>query len=275
MRTAVKWSAFLVLLLPLNLFGQTSTVKPGSSGSGGAATSDPDDGSIAAAQTNDNANALTHAFDGSVWRRVTFGTGGTPSTQVWTVQGFDTPSDTFLNPAYAVTSWSLMGCWNSSATRWVRCPTSTGGAGAVDSNTTRSVEASDSPVTVALQLIDDAQTGDSVHYRTSAGATEDEHEIKATAGRLFSIAVTNTNAAARYLRCYNLTAANTTPGTSTVFFGLAIPGGTAGAGFTHTFGPNGIAFSTALTCAFTTGAADTDVAEVAANEIKATYSYKD
>jgi hypothetical protein len=118
------------------------------------------------------------------------------------------------------------------------------------------------------------QTGASVHYRTSAGATEDEHEIKGTAGRLFSVTVTNTNAAARYLRCYNLTAANTTPGTSTVFFGLAIPGATTGAGFTTNFGPAGIAFGTALTCAFTTGAADTDVAEVAANEIKAVYAYK-
>lgn len=126
----------------------------------------------------------------------------------------------------------------------------------------------------ALQLIDNAQTGDTPFYRTSAGSTEDEHEVKATAGTLYSVAFTNTNAAARYWRCSNLTAANTTPGTSTVFIGLAIPGNTAGAGFTHTFGPNGIAFSTALTCWFVTGAADTDVAEVAANEIKALYSYK-
>ena len=120
----------------------------------------------------------------------------------------------------------------------------------------------------------DTDAGASVHYRTSTGTTEDEHEIKATAGRLFSVTLTNTNAAARYIRCYNLTAANTTPGTSTVFLGFAIPGSTAGAGATTNFGPKGIAFSTALTCAFTTGAADTDVAEVAANEIKAVYVYE-
>jgi hypothetical protein len=129
-------------------------------------------------------------------------------------------------------------------------------------------------ILATLQVIDNDQTGASVHYRTSVGTTEDEHEIKATAGRLFSIAVTNTNAAARYLRCYNLTAANTTPGTSTVFFGLAIPGATTGAGFTHNFGPKGLAFGTALTCALTTGAADSDVAEVAANEIKVIYTYE-
>lgn len=126
----------------------------------------------------------------------------------------------------------------------------------------------------SLQLLDDNQTGDTVLYRTSAGSTEDEHEVKATAGRLFSVAFTNTNAAARYWRCSNLTAANTTPGTSTVYIGLAIPGATSGAGFVHDFGPNGLAFSTALTCWWVTGAADSDVAEVAANEIKATYGFK-
>lgn len=118
-----------------------------------------------------------------------------------------------------------------------------------------------------------APGGGLAHYRTAAGTTEDEHEIKATAGTLYSILITNTNAAARYVRCYNLTAANTTPGTSTVFWGAAIPGAAAGAGFTYSF-PAGLTFDTALTCAWTTGAADTDVAEVAANEIKATYTYR-
>jgi hypothetical protein len=116
--------------------------------------------------------------------------------------------------------------------------------------------------------------GASVFYRTSAGTTEDEHEIKATAGTLYSVLVTNTNAAARYIRCYNLTAASTTPGTSTVFWGAAIPGQTAGAGFAYPF-PSGLTFDIALTCAFTTGAADTNTDEVAANEIKATYSFRD
>jgi hypothetical protein len=118
-----------------------------------------------------------------------------------------------------------------------------------------------------------APGGASVHYRTSAGSTEDEHEIKATAGILYSVLITNTNAAARYIRCYNLTAANTTPGTSTVFWGAAIPGATTGAGFTYEF-PSGLTFDTALTCAWTTGAADSDVAEVASNEIKATYTFR-
>jgi hypothetical protein len=129
-------------------------------------------------------------------------------------------------------------------------------------------------IQTAVELIDNDQTGASVHYRTSAGSTEDEHEVKGSAGRLFSITATNTNAAVRYLRCANQVIGSTTPGTTTVFLGLAIPGATTGAGFTTNFGPAGIAFSTGLTCWLVTGAADSDVAEVAANEIKVIYSYK-
>lgn len=107
----------------------------------------------------------------------------------------------------------------------------------------------------------------------SAGSTEDEHAVKATAGTLYSITVTNTNAAVRYLKCENDTAANTAPGTDTPEFRMAIPGATTGGGFTTSF-PVGWSFSTALTCWIVTGAADSDVAEVAANEIMVFYSYR-
>ena len=140
-------------------------------------------------------------------------------------------------------------------TNWDRCPIGEGGAGTVTADTSRMTLASDGLV----------------HYRTAAGVTEDETEIKATAGQLLAITVSNTNAAARYLRCYNLTAAATTPGTSTVFLGFALP---AGSSISHTFGPTGLIFSTALTCTLTTGAADTDVTEVAANEVKWVITYK-
>lgn len=129
-------------------------------------------------------------------------------------------------------------------------------------------------IQTAVQLIDDDQTGASMYHRISVGTTEDEHEIKGSAGRLFSINVTNTNAAARYLRCANQVAASTTPGTTTVWYGMAIPAATTGAGYTANFGPSGVAFSTGLTCWLVTGAAETDVAEVAANEINVNYTYK-
>jgi hypothetical protein len=129
-------------------------------------------------------------------------------------------------------------------------------------------------ILTALQLIDNDQTGASLHHRISVGTTEDEHEVKGSAGRLFAINVTNTNAAVRYLRCANQVIGSTTPGTTTVFYGMAIPAATTGAGYTASFGPKGIAFSTGLTCWLVTGAAETDVTEVAANEINVNYVYE-
>lgn len=59
----------------------------GGAGGGGGTTTDPDDASIAVAQTNDNVNGLSMVYDGSVWRRQTVGTAGTAAAQVTTVQG--------------------------------------------------------------------------------------------------------------------------------------------------------------------------------------------
>lgn len=126
----------------------------------------------------------------------------------------------------------------------------------------------------ALQLIDDDQTGTSNKHFVTAGLTEDETEVKATAGRLIAVQASNSAATVAYLRCANLTAANTTPGTSTVFWGMAIPGATTGAGVVANFGPMGIAFSTALTCWVVGGKAETDVAEVGANDVQVNIQYK-
>ena len=162
-----------------------------------------------------------------------------------------------------VNVWAMLGLGGGSA-----------GSGGEVTNAGTFATQVDGAALTALQLIDDDQTGTSNNYKTSAGTTEDETEIKATAGRLMGIQITNTNAAARYFRCANLTAANTTPGTSTVFYGIAVPGATTGDGLVINFGPSGLAFSTALTCWVVTGVADTDVAEVAANEIKWNIQYK-
>ena len=117
-------------------------------------------------------------------------------------------------------------------------------------------------------------TGGAVSSRyISVGSTEDEHAVCTAACTVYSIAVTNVNAAVRYLKCNNATAANTTPGTSVPEIDLAVPGATTGAGITLAF-PVGLSFDTALTCWLVTGAAENDVAEVAANELKVLYSYK-
>jgi hypothetical protein len=104
----------------------------------------------------------------------------------------------------------------------------------------------------------------------SAGATEDEHAVCTAACNLYSLIVTNTNAAIRYLKCENDTAAGTAPGTDTPEFSIALMA-TGGASYSV---PVGTFFSTALTCWLVTGAADSDVAEVAANEIMVNYTIK-
>jgi hypothetical protein len=111
-----------------------------------------------------------------------------------------------------------------------------------------------------------------MHRKISVGTTEDETQIKATAGAVYSITATNTNAAARYLKCFNLTAANAAPGTSTPWLALAIP--PAATGTLAAVYPNGAQFTVALTCALVTGAADSDVTEVAANEVMWSIAYR-
>jgi hypothetical protein len=117
-----------------------------------------------------------------------------------------------------------------------------------------------------------ANGGDLFSY-TSVAAAESEHAVKATPGTLFSIAATNHAAAAAFLRCENDTAANTAPGSETPELDIEIPGNTAGAGIVIPF-PVGYTFSNALTCWIVTGEAQSDVAEVAADDVKIIYNFK-
>ncbi|MGH9257354.1 MAG: hypothetical protein ACRD3C_22570 [Vicinamibacterales bacterium] len=104
----------------------------------------------------------------------------------------------------------------------------------------------------------------------SAGATEDEHAVCTAACTLYSITVTNANASPRYLKCENDTAAGTAPGTDTPEFRMLVPA-TGGGTIAYAVG---LHFSTALTCWLVTGQADSDVAEVAANELMVNYGIK-
>ncbi len=149
----------------------------------------------------------------------------------------------------------------------------------IDSNTNAPVvyateDRNAGPAGAATLRTVESTDGATPFYKTSAGSAEDEHEVKSTAGVLYGVIATNTNASARYLRCANQVIGSTTPGSTTVYFGWAIPGNTGGSGASPNLGPKGIAFSTGLTCWVVTGAADTDATEVAANEVKITYAFK-
>jgi hypothetical protein len=84
--------------------------------------------------------------------------------------------------------------------------------------------------------------------------------------------VYNLNASPRYLKFYNKATAPTV-GTDTPVATEIIPGNTAGAGFIVNI-PDGLAFSTGIAFALTTGLADNDTGAVAANEIIVNLGYK-
>lgn len=104
--------------------------------------------------------------------------------------------------------------------------------------------------------------GGATPYRLVSAASTNATSVKASAGQIYSITAMNTNAAVRYLKLYNLATAPTV-GTSTPVQVYALP---PSGGLTLSF-PVGMAFSTGIALATTTGAPDTDTGAVAANEI--------
>lgn len=121
-------------------------------------------------------------------------------------------------------------------------------------------------------------------YPTTVGGTtayknldvdESEDEVKATAGQVFWIYAVNLATSVRYLKFYNATAANVSVGTTVPVLTFPVPTQSAtasGAGFVLVV-PNGIAFSTAITIAATTGLADNDTGAPGANEVIVNLGY--
>lgn len=103
----------------------------------------------------------------------------------------------------------------------------------------------------------------------NSGASTNATSVKASAGTVWNIVCSNANAAARYVKFYNLAVAPTV-GTSVPAFTIAIP---ASGTVVVSGGANGIRFGTGIALAITTGVADSDTAAVAANEIKVATSY--
>lgn len=118
--------------------------------------------------------------------------------------------------------------------------------------------------------------------RTSGGTTlyknidvdESEDQVKGTAGQVYWIHAINLKATPLYLKLYNATSASVTVGTTTPDLTFPVPssGDTNGGGFTLSI-PNGIAFSTAITIAATTGVADADSGAPGANELIVNLGY--
>lgn len=98
-------------------------------------------------------------------------------------------------------------------------------------------------------------------FRLISAATTNAAVAKPAGGKLHSIIASNTNAAVRYLKLYDKTAAPTV-GTDAPFMTLALPPGQV-----VQLADVNAGFRAGLGIATTTGAADADTAAVAANEV--------
>lgn len=123
----------------------------------------------------------------------------------------------------------------------------------------------------ALFVQDAPNTTGGLSIFRSIDLDESEEEVKASAGMVYSIHCTNSNASDRYLKFYNATAASVTVGTTTPVMTFLVPGGSAG--FVWNI-DKGLAFGTAITVAATTGVADSDAGAPGANEILVNIGYR-
>lgn len=103
----------------------------------------------------------------------------------------------------------------------------------------------------------------------SAAASTNATSVKASAGDVFKIIGTNTNAAARYLKLYNKASAPTV-GTDTPVMTLYLPPSSVGGGvFQFDFGSKQLYFATGIAYALTTAAADADTGALTAGDVVA------
>ena len=99
---------------------------------------------------------------------------------------------------------------------------------------------------------------------------ETEEDVKTSAGMVYGWYLFNAAASTRYVKFYNATAANTTVGTTTPAITVPLPAGQgANVAFEH-----GIAFSTAICVAATTGLADNDTGAPTTSDVVANVFYK-
>ena len=103
---------------------------------------------------------------------------------------------------------------------------------------------------------------------------ESEEEVKASAGTVYGIMFSNLATSTRFLKFYNATAASVTVGTTTPVLTLALPGNATDDISGVISFPQGIAFSTAICAAATTGVADNDTGAPGANEVLVNVLYK-
>ena len=284
----------------------------GSSGGGGGGssvtlgTTDADDASIAAAQTNSNVNALNMAYDGSVWRRLTFyanDTTATGTTWLPALTGLvntSAPTYTagrmaaprlFAGGSVGVVFTDAAGATLSVATDVTEDAAETaGGTGPMSMSVRRDTAASSAGTTGDNATVNTnaegglwasnmaaSNGGCTIGTTTSiiGGASVNETQVKATAGQIYSISAFSLDATPVYLKLYNDTAANIDE-TDTPVYRLMIPAATTaslGSGLVFNFGV-GLEFTTAITFRVTTGIADNSTGALTADEVLINVCYQ-
>lgn len=111
------------------------------------------------------------------------------------------------------------------------------------------------------------------NYTTLSTAAVLSAAVKASPGNAYSLECFNINAAARYVRLYDMTTAPTSSDTASVAWQGVIPGAATGGGFSVSW-PKGKAFTTGIGIRATTGIAHNDTGALAANELTFNLSYK-
>lgn len=117
-----------------------------------------------------------------------------------------------------------------------------------------------------------ATSGGLTTYRLLSAATVNQATVKGSAGQVYGWVITNSNAAARFVKLYNST--SHTVGSTTPVMTLLIPGNATGAGMVAAEFTSGIAFGTGIGIGTTTGVADADSNAVALNEVVVHLFYK-
>ena len=123
---------------------------------------------------------------------------------------------------------------------------------------------------MAITTVRPSATGEGLSIFRSIDLDESEEDVKTSAGKVYGWFIHNAHTATLFVKFYNATAASTTVGTTTPVMTVPMPAGaSANVEFT-----NGIAFSTAICVAATTGVADADTGAPGANLLIANIFYK-
>jgi hypothetical protein len=145
------------------------------------------------------------------------------------------------------------------------------GAKVTDGTNIAAVKAASTPAAVAdpALVVQISPGGVLSISATSSAATTNATSVKASAGTLFSFAVSNVNAAARFLKFYNKASAPTV-GTDIPI--LVVPVAANGMQW-GSFADLGMRFSTGIAFAITGAGADSDATAVAAGDVKVVLNY--